>query len=114
VDALQLAFDAIYELRGEASAQFLRFYPDERVIQASSAPDATAEEIDPWFRWEHDAPAKGSYKLRDHEIIFEVTNRWGTIRYSGEIASPSTLVLDTHNLINGFRGEGVRFTLAEP
>ena len=113
MDALELDFNAIYELRGSDSTQFLRFYPDERVIQASSAPEATAEEIDAWFRWEHDVPAKGSYKLRDHEIIFEVTNRWGTIRYSGEIVSPGLLVLDTHNLINGFRGEGVRFTLAQ-
>ncbi len=108
-----LAFDGIYEHRAAESTQFLRFYPDERVIGVSSTPEATAEQIDAWFAWEHDAPAKGSFKLRDDEIIFETTSRWGTVRYSGRIVSPGLLVLDTHSLINGFRSEGVRFTLAE-
>jgi hypothetical protein len=80
----------------------LRFYPDGAVIGA--AVTAIPSDLDDWFHegWEN----SGTYQTQGSSIKFSLTDKNGTVDYSGRIQG-GTLILDWISHINNKQGHEV-------
>jgi hypothetical protein len=78
----------------------LRFYPDGTVIGAAVAGGIGAW-LDDWFHKGYEN--SGTYQIQGAMIKFSLTNKEGTVDYSGRLQK-GFLTLDTFSHINGYRG----------
>ncbi|MFI1383613.1 hypothetical protein [Embleya sp. NPDC020886] len=92
---------------------YIRFTAPDLVSTVTSLVGAV-EQIARWFGPEHTGCSQGTYELDGTSISFAATSRSGTVLYSGTLSpDASTLLLDTHSLINGRRAHvELRFTPA--
>ncbi|MDY0961173.1 hypothetical protein [Massilia sp. CFBP9026] len=100
-----LRFDGVYYGPTENGVRkIFRFYPDETVIEATTA--AGLSEIVPWLRKELFTESQhsiGRYRRCGPDIFVAATNApgYGTIEYSGMLVSPDEIRIESRSLING-------------
>lgn len=91
----------------EGEQEYLRFYPNGKVISVATDCEGTAVEISKWFYIDNKKIEYlniGDYKIEGKKITFATTSEVGTIKYSGEITRDGLLKLKFKSLINGEKG----------
>lgn len=103
-----LYFYPIYD-DGMQYAEYLRFYPDFRVIFVSST--GSPEDVCSWFRIDASDGkgfpySIGKYALDKGNIIFRATSKNGDVDFQGTVEDPvsshPSLTLDSKSRINGY------------
>jgi|LakMenEpi03Aug12_release.lakeMendotaPanAssembly.Ray.scaffolds.fasta_scaffold1907292_1 antitoxin component YwqK of YwqJK toxin-antitoxin module len=91
----------------EGEQEYLRFYPNGKVISVATDCEGTAVEISKWFYIDNKKIEYlniGDYKIEGRKITFATTSKVGTVKYSGEITRDGLLKLKFKSLINGEKG----------
>ncbi|NOT73771.1 MAG: hypothetical protein HOP08_02500 [Cyclobacteriaceae bacterium] len=104
-----LRFDGLYQTEPEVDPEtsdtttnFIRFYPDGKVITVGST--GKAYDLKGWFNLRHDDISQGEYKITNRKIEFSSTSSYGTVTYEGEINRDQTLILNVKSMINDYHG----------
>lgn len=97
----------------EGDKQYLRFYPNGKVISIPTDCEGNDIEISNWFyiqNKETEYLNVGDYKVDGNKITFSTTSKAGTVKYRGRIMKDGSLKLKSHSLINGYKNrEEFRF-----
>ncbi|TDR25409.1 hypothetical protein [Flavobacterium cheniae] len=91
----------------EGDQEYLRFYPNGKVISVATDCEGTAVEISKWFHIDNKKIEYlniGDYKIEGRKITLATTSKVGTVKYSGEITRDGLLKLKFKSLINGEKG----------
>ncbi|MCJ7467887.1 MAG: hypothetical protein MUO53_14490 [Maribacter sp.] len=92
-----------YEEEDEEGTQnYLRFYPNGKVISVSTDCDGIASDLKDWFNLDMKYLSVGNYELNGKRIRFSTKNRNGTVNYRGQITISGSLKLRSKSLINGY------------
>jgi hypothetical protein len=104
-DSSPVKFDGLYssdvrinENTGDKSISYLKFYEDGTVISISA--NGTPEQINKWFKKDHESVSKGSYTINGDAINFSTTYKEIQVEYSGKIMNSETLQLHSKSLSN--------------
>lgn len=90
----------------EGDKQYLRFYPNGKVISISTDCEGNDVEISDWFYIQNNEIeylSVGDYKVDGRKILFSTTSKAGTVKYRGRIMKDGSLKLKSHSLINGYK-----------
>lgn len=100
-------FDGLYQTVSEIDSvgndttyNFLRFYPDGKVLSVTSR--GNAHDLKKWFHLKTKNPSVGMYEIKANRIYFSTTSNEGTVVYDGEIHDQYYLTLTIKSLINGY------------
>lgn len=100
----ELRYDGFYKeqeaVDTDEATDYLRFYPDGRVINSSVVSSASAGEVVNWFNKNHQWAGKGTYvKTPEGTIEFVVKHLTGEVAYQGQVAG-NTLNFHVKSRIN--------------
>jgi len=101
-------YDGVYATPATARGytQFLRFYPDGSVLNATTS--GSAEQIIKWFNRAHPDLGTGPYEIVGDRLTLATTASYGTIEREGTIHEEGAeLHLHTLSRINGHQSDGV-------
>ena len=96
-----------YEDDHEGDKQYIRFYPNGKVISIATDCEGNEPEISSWFYIENkeiEYLPIGNYKVNGKKISFSTTSKVGTVKYKGKITNDGLLKLEYKSLINGEKG----------
>lgn len=99
-DGLYQTVSEIDSLNNDTTYNFLRFYPDGKVLSVTSR--GNAHDLKKWFHLKQENPSVGLYEIIANRIYFSTTSEEGTVVYDGEIHDPYYLTLTLKSLINGY------------
>ena len=109
-----LLFDGLYETKcyfekgdDEGNQDYLRFYPNGKVISVGTDCEGTASDIKGWFNLNAKQADIGDFKVNNRRIKFSVKGQTGTINYRGRIINSEFIKLKWKSLINGSRGRSI-------
>ncbi|WDO14540.1 hypothetical protein MH928_07540 [Flavobacterium sp. WW92] len=108
----KIKFDGFYESKcifddddKEGSKDYLRFYPNGKVISVATDCNATAEDLKEWFNIQSQSVSIGDYTIKGKNIYFKIKGITGEIIYKGKIIDQYSLSLKHRSLINGDKGK---------
>ena len=109
-----IEFNGIYQTECEhgkndnkGGKKYLRFYPNGKIISASTYCDTTPNHLKNWFNMGMKHPNIGDYKIKGRKITFSTTSDSGTVEYKGRITKKGLLKLKLKSLINGYKDNEV-------
>ena len=107
-----IKFDGVYETEcyledddDEGNQDYLRFYPNAKVISVGTDCDGNASDLKEWFNLNNKTVSSGNYKIDRNKISFETNSGTGTVLYWGRIKKGGILKLRWKSLINGNKGK---------
>ncbi|MFN3968879.1 hypothetical protein [Flavobacterium sp.] len=91
----------------EGDKQYLRFYPNGKVISIPTDCQGDGVEVSSWFyidNKEIEYLNVGEYRINGNQIAFSTVSKVGIVEYKGKITKEGVLKLKYKSLINGDRG----------
>lgn len=94
-----LKFEGVYI--SSKDKHFLRFYPNGKVIGATTS--GSASDVKPWLKIESEMLGCGLVSINGNTISISTHSTYGTVNYEGVIREDGSLELSSHSLINGYK-----------
>lgn len=88
----------------EGSQDYLRFYPNRKVINVGTDCEGTVNELKDWFNLNAEQVGIGDYKIKGRRIFFTTKSKVGLVKYKGRINSNGLIKLKWKSVINGNKG----------
>lgn len=92
----ELLYDGFYQYAYPDCTSYLRFFPDGKVVSATST--GTPEQVARWL--DHEYEENGVYTIEDGVLKFTITSSNGQVSYTGKILDGS-IEMDVISYING-------------
>ena len=109
-----LLFDGLYETKcvfeesdDEGSQEYIRFYPNGKVITVDTDCEGSASELKDWFNINDEQANVGDYFIIGRKIKFSTKGKNGIVKYKGKINKQGVIKLKWKSLINGANGKDI-------
>jgi TusA-related sulfurtransferase len=93
----------------EGEQDYLRFYPNGKVINVGTDCGGTADDLKAWFHLNAEQVSVGDYSVNGKRIKFLIKDKSGTVKYTGRVNRSGILKLKWVSLINGSRGKSLYY-----
>jgi TusA-related sulfurtransferase len=111
-----LLYNGVYETKcivekgdDEGEQDYLRFYPNGKVINVGTDCGGTADDLMAWFHLNAEQVSVGDYSVNGKRIKFLIKDKSGTVKYTGRVNRSGILKLKWVSLINGSRGKSLYY-----